>query len=109
MQTLNQPSKPRQDTHTMMATLDSEERLSCTEHSVMLANSLYHLYTQSSLLDVRLVCEEEHIYAHKAVLAAGSKFFQERLQSLGSGMVELQMCSANLGVLISPGKFLLWI
>ncbi|XP_063885174.1 uncharacterized protein LOC135113664 [Scylla paramamosain] len=88
----------------MMATLDSDARLSCTEHSVMLANNLYHLYTQSSLLDVRLVCEEVHIYAHKAVLAAGSKFFQERLQSLGSGMVELQMSSANLGVLISPGE-----
>ena len=88
---------------TMMTSLDNA-RLSCTEHNVMLANSLYHLYTQSSLLDVRLVCDEVHIYAHKAVLAAGSKFFQERLQAMGFGMVELHMSSVNLGVLISPSK-----
>ncbi|KAG0715779.1 Zinc finger protein 358 [Chionoecetes opilio] len=86
----------------MMTALDTNARLSCTEHSAMLANSLYHLYSQAALLDVRLVCDEVHIYAHKAVLAAGSKFFQERLESLGSGMVELHMSSANLGVLISP-------
>nr|XP_045604201.1 uncharacterized threonine-rich GPI-anchored glycoprotein PJ4664.02-like [Procambarus clarkii]XP_045604202.1 uncharacterized threonine-rich GPI-anchored glycoprotein PJ4664.02-like [Procambarus clarkii]XP_045604203.1 uncharacterized threonine-rich GPI-anchored glycoprotein PJ4664.02-like [Procambarus clarkii]XP_045604204.1 uncharacterized threonine-rich GPI-anchored glycoprotein PJ4664.02-like [Procambarus clarkii] len=84
-----------------MNTCESD-RLSWTGHSLVLANSLYHLYAQSSLLDVRLVCDEAHIYAHKAVLAAGSRFFLERLQSLGSGMVELQMSTANLGLLISP-------
>lgn len=84
-----------------MTTCESD-RLSWTGHSLVLANSLYRLYAQSSLLDVRLVCDEAHIYAHKAVLAAGSRFFLERLQSLGSGMVELQMSTANLGMLISP-------
>ncbi|KAG7172889.1 serine-rich adhesin for platelets-like [Homarus americanus] len=84
-----------------MATCDSD-RLSWTGHSLVLANSLYRLYAQSCLLDVRLVCDEAHIYAHKAVLAAGSRFFMDRLQSLGSGMVELHMSTANLGMLIAP-------
>lgn len=84
--------------------MDGNTRVSCTEHGTMLASSLYHLYTQAALLDVRLVCDDVPIYAHKAVLAAGSKFFQERLQSLGPGMAELQMSSINLGLLISPGE-----
>lgn len=87
-----------------MTTCDSD-RLSWPGHSIVLANSLYRLYAQSCLLDVRLVCDEAHIYAHKAVLAAGSQFFLERLQSLGPGMVELQMSTANLGMLISPSKY----
>lgn len=62
---------------------------------------------QSCLLDVRLVCDEAHIYAHKAVLAAGSQFFLDRLQSLGPGMVELQMSTANLGMLITPSTYII--
>ncbi|KAK3869508.1 hypothetical protein Pcinc_025184 [Petrolisthes cinctipes] len=84
-----------------MTTCDSD-RLCWSGHSIVLANSLYRLYMQSSLLDVRLVCDEAHIYAHKAVLAAGSQFFLERLQSHGLGMVELQMSTANLGMIITP-------
>ncbi|XP_037782509.1 uncharacterized threonine-rich GPI-anchored glycoprotein PJ4664.02-like [Penaeus monodon] len=78
------------------------DRLSWSSHSIVLANSLHRLYAQSSMLDVRLVCDQAHIYAHKVVLAAGSHFFWERLQSLGAGMVELQMSSVNLGTPITP-------
>lgn len=84
--------------------MEGNTRLSWPEHSAMLAGSLYHLYSQAALMDVRLVCEDVHIYAHKAVLAAGSKFFQERLQPLGPGMAELHMSSTTLGLLISPGE-----
>ena len=41
---------------------------------------------QNALVDLDIVCEEQHLHVHKVVLAAASRFFRE------------QLCKANVMV-----------
>lgn len=84
-----------------MARCPDGESLSYTSHNIALANGLYNLYNGACLLDVKLICNDSEIYAHKAVLAAGSQFFKDHLQYMGPGLAELQLSSANIGSAIS--------
>ena len=49
------------------------------EHGKQLCENLQLLKMQGSLVDLDMVCEEQHLQVHKVVMAAASKFFKEQL------------------------------
>ncbi len=49
------------------------------EHPRRLSESLHLLRMQDGLVDLDIECEGERVRAHKAVMAAASRFFGEKL------------------------------
>lgn len=49
------------------------------DHSRVLCEQLQQLRTQTSLLDLDIICEDHHINIHKVVMAASSRFFKDQL------------------------------
>lgn len=46
------------------------------EHGKLVCENLHQLRQQTGLVDMDIVCEEEHLQVHKVVMAACSKFFK---------------------------------
>jgi len=53
--------------------------LSVKEHSQKLCEKLQSLRSDTNLVDLDLVCEDQHLHVHKVIMAASSKFFKEEL------------------------------
>ena len=49
------------------------------EHGKKLCERMQSLRSDTNLVDLDLVCEDEHLHVHKVVMAASSKFFKEQL------------------------------
>ena len=49
------------------------------DHSRVLCEQLQQLRTETSLLDLVIVCEDHHINVHKVVMAACCRFFKDQL------------------------------
>ena len=57
-----------------------------TRLSLQMCGRLQEMRQQSALVDLDIVCEEQHLHVHKVILAGASKFFRE------------QLCKANVMV-----------
>ena len=53
--------------------------ISVKEHSQKLCEKLQSLRSDTNLVDLDLVCEDQHLHVHKVIMAASSKFFKEEL------------------------------
>lgn len=49
------------------------------DHGKHLLDSLQLLRLQNSLVDLDIVCEEQHIHVHKVIMAGQSKFFKVKI------------------------------
>ena len=56
-----------------------EKCIQVKDHSRVLCQHLQQLRTQTSLVDLDIVCENHHINVHRVVMAACSRFFEEQL------------------------------
>ncbi|XP_076064609.1 uncharacterized protein LOC143038860 isoform X2 [Oratosquilla oratoria] len=72
-------------------------KISWNEYRNVIVDKLYSLYKGNMLLDVRIICEQETIYAHRAVLAAASGYFMDKMRSLETnGIVDIYLDSTLL-------------
>lgn len=74
--------------------------LSVKEHSQKLCEKLQSLRSDTNLVDLDLVCEDQHLHVHKVIMAASSKFFKEELSksvaTLTRGPVILRLEDFNM-------------
>ena len=68
------------------------------EHGKKLCETMQSLRSDTNLVDLDLVCEDEHLHVHKVVMAASSKFFKEHLckASSASNFLILKLEDFNL-------------